>query len=59
MNFELSFKDKRNLNILSDENLDFVIGKTKETALYLYRTYNDEENQNLSKDDFIALQKKS
>lgn len=57
MNFELFFKDKRILNILSDEDLDFVIGKTKEIALYHYRTYNDDENQNLSKDDFIALQK--
>ena len=36
--FELFFKDIRNLDILSNEDLDFVKAKTKEAALSCYRS---------------------
>ena len=54
--FELFFKDIRNLDILSNEDLDFVKAKTKEAALSSYRSYNNNVPQNLSKEEFIALQ---
>ena len=47
--FELFFKDIRNLQILSNEDLDFVKAKTKEAALSSYRSYNNYVPQNLSK----------
>ena len=46
----------RNLEILSNEDLNFVKAKTKEAALSSYRTYNSNVPQNLSNDEFIALQ---
>ena len=54
--FELFFRDIRNLDILSNEDLDFVKAKTKEAALSSYRSYNNNVPQNLSKEEFIALQ---
>ena len=47
--FELFFKDIRNLQILSNEDLGFVKAKTKEAALSSYRSYNNYVPQNLSK----------
>ena len=46
----------RNLDILSNEDLDFVKAKYKEEALSSYRTYNNNVPQNLSNNEFIALQ---
>ena len=54
--FELFFRDIHNLEILSNENLDFVTAKTKEAALSSYRSYNNNVPQNLSKEEFTALQ---
>ena len=56
LQFELFFRDIRNLDILSNEDLDFVKAKTKETAFSFYRSYNNNVPQNLSKEEFIALQ---
>ena len=41
---------------MSNEDLDFVKGKTKEAALSSYRTYNSNVPQNLSNNKLIALQ---
>ena len=41
---------------MSNEDLDFVKAKTKEAALSSYRSYNNNVPQNLSKEEFIALQ---
>lgn len=46
------FRNISNLDILSNEDLDFFKGKSKETAHYL----NVNGPQNLSKDEFTALQ---
>ena len=59
VHFELFFRDIRNLDILSNEDLDFVKAKTKEAALSSYRSYNNNVPQNLSKEEFIALKKLS
>ena len=56
VNFELFFIDIRNLDVLPNEDLDFLKAKTKEVALSSYRTYNDNVPQNVSNDEFIALQ---
>ena len=49
------YRDIRNLEILSNEDLDFVKTKTKETALSSFRQYNKNPQQNLSKEEFTAL----
>ena len=54
--FELFFRDIHNLDILSNKDLDFVKAKTKEAALSSYRSYNNNVPQNLSKEEFTALQ---
>ena len=41
---------------MSNEELDFVVAKTKEVALSSYRSYNNNVTQNLSREEFIALQ---
>ena len=56
VNFELFFIDIRNLDVLPNEDLDFLKAKTKEVALSSYRTYIDNVPQNVSNDEFIALQ---
>ena len=53
--FELFFRDILYLDILSNEDLDFVKAKTKEAAISSYRSYNNNVPQNLSKEGFIAL----
>ena len=53
--FELFYRDIGNLEILSNEDLDFVKTKTKETALSSFRQYNKNPQQNLSKEELTAL----
>ena len=53
--FELFYRDIRNLEILSNEDLDFVKTKTKERALSSFRQYNKNPQQNLSKEELTAL----
>ena len=54
--FELFFRGIHNLEIFWNEDLDFFKEKTKKVALTSYRTYNKNVPQNLSNDEFIALQ---
>ena len=56
VNFELFYRNIRNLGILSNEDLDFVKTRTKEAALSSYRNYNNNVPQHLSKEKFLALQ---
>ena len=53
--FELFYRDIGNLEILSNEDLDFVKTKTKGTVLSSFRQYNKNLQQNLSKEEFAAL----
>ena len=55
MHFELFYRNIRNLEILSNEDLDFVKTKTKERALSSYRQCNKSPQQNLSKGELEAL----
>ena len=63
VHFELFYRDIRNLEILSNEELDFVKIKTKETALSSFREYNRNPQEklaaltNLSKNKDIVIQK--
>ena len=50
VHFELFYRDIRNLEILFNEDLDFVKTKTKKTALLSFRQYNKKTQQNLSKE---------
>ena len=54
--FELFFRDIRDLDILSNEDLYFVKAKTKKAALSSYRSYSNNLPQNLTTEEFIALQ---
>ena len=51
VNFELFYRNIRNLGILSNEDLDFVKARTKQVALFSYRNYNNNVPQNLSKEE--------
>ena len=53
--FELFYRQIRNLEILSNEDLDFVRKKTKETTLLSFRQYNKNPQQNLSKEELTTL----
>ena len=55
VHFELFYRDIRNLEILSNEDLDFVKTKTKETALSSFRQYNKNPQQNLTKGELTTL----
>ena len=58
--FELFFRDTRDLDVLCNEDLDFVKTKTKEAALSSYRSYNNNVPQNLyikKMDDILSDQK--
>ena len=55
VHFELFYRDIRNVEILSKEDLDFVKTKTKETALSSFRQYNKNPQQNLAKEELAAL----
>ena len=57
--FKLFFGDTGNLDIVSNEDLDFVREKAKEAAPLFCRNFNLNVPQNLSYDEFIALQKLS
>ena len=56
LDFDLFYRNIRNLGILSNENLDFVKTRTKEATLSSYRNYNNNVPQHLSKEEFLALQ---
>ena len=56
VDFDLFYRNIRNLGILSNGNLDFVKTRTKEAALSSYRNYNNNVPQHLSKEEFLALQ---
>ena len=55
VHFELFYRDTRNLEILSNEDLEFVKTKTKETALSSFRQYDKNPQQNLSKEELTAF----
>ena len=55
VNFELFYRNIRNLGILSNEDLDFVKTRTKEAALSSYQNYNNNVPQHLFKEEFLAL----
>ena len=55
VHFELFNRDIRNLEVLPNEDLDFVKTKTKGTALSTFRQYNKNPQQNLSKEELAAL----
>ena len=55
MHFELFYRNIGNLEVLSNEDLDFVKTKTKETALSSFRQYNKNSQQSLSKQELAAL----
>ena len=56
VNFELFYRNIRNLGILSNEDLDFVKKRTKEAAFSSHRNYNNHLRQHLFKEGFFALQ---
>ena len=56
LDFDLFYRNIRNLGILSNENLDFVKTRTKEAAPSSYWNYNNNVLQHLSKEEFLALQ---
>ena len=53
--FQLFHRDIHNLEILANEDLDFVKKKTKETALSSFKQYNENSQQCLSKEELIVL----
>ena len=55
VHFELFYRNIRNLEVLSNKDLDFVNTKTKETALPSSRKYNKSPQQNLLKEELVAL----
>ena len=59
MNFELFYRSIRNLDVLSNGDLDFVKTKIKDAALSSFRFYNANIPQNLSDEELEALEKLS
>ena len=55
MHFELFYKNIRNLEVLSNKDLDFVKTKTKERELSSFRQYSKNPQQNLPKKELEAL----
>ena len=55
MDFEIFYRNIRNLEVLSNNDLDFVKTTTKETALSSFRLYNKSPQQSLSKEELVAL----
>ena len=55
VNFELFYRDIRNLQALSTDDLDFTKTKTNVIALSSFRTYNNNVPQHLSKEEFDVL----
>ena len=56
VNFELFYRNIRNSDILSNKDLDFVKIRPKEEALSSYRNYDNNVQQHLSREEFLALQ---
>ena len=56
VNFELFYRNIRNLDILSNKDLYIVKIRTKKAALLSYRKYNKNVPQHLSNEEFLALQ---
>ena len=59
VNFELFYRSIRNLDVLSNGDLDFVKTKIKDAALSSFRFYNANIPQNLSDEELEALEKLS
>ena len=59
MNFELFYRSIRNLDVLSNGDLDFVKTKLKDAALSSFPFYNAKIPQNLSDEKLEALEKLS
>ena len=55
VHFELFYRNIRNLEVLSNEDLDFVKTKTKEAALSSFRQCNKSPQQNHLKEELAAL----
>ena len=55
VHFELLYRNIHNLEILPRQDLDFVKTKTKKTALWSFRQYKKNPQQNLSKEELAAL----
>ena len=56
VNFELFYRNIRNLDILSNKDLYIVKIRTKKAAVLSYRKYNKNVPQHLSNEEFLALQ---
>ena len=54
VHFELFYRNIRNLEVLPNEDLDFVKTKTKEAALSSFRQYKKSPQQNLLKEELAA-----
>ena len=59
VNFELFCRSIRNLDVLSNGDLDFVKTKIKDAALSSFRFYNANISQNLSDEELETLEKLS
>ena len=59
MNFELFYRSIRNLDVLSNGDLDFVKTKIKDAVLSSFRFYDANFPQNLSDEELEALEKLS
>ena len=59
VNFELSYRDIRNLQVFSTEDLDFTKTKSKDITLSSFRTYDSNVPQHLSKGKFDLKTNKS
>ena len=55
VHFQLFHRDIHNLEILANEDLDFVKKNPKETALSSFKQYNENSQQSLSKEELIVL----
>lgn len=53
--FELIHRDIRDLEILSNDDLDLLKTKTKKTALFSFRQYNKNPQQTLFKEELAAV----
>ena len=59
VNFELSYRDIRNLQVFSTEDLDFTKTKSKDITLSSFCTYDSNVPQHLSKGKFDLKTNKS
>ena len=56
VNFELFYRNIRNIGILFNKDLDLVKARNKEASLSSYQNYNKNLLQYLSKEEFLAIQ---